>query len=140
MRRDPLETLIRIRRTALDAARRELGACLDAEREADVARSHAEAAIAREQRIAEHIEAGDAVVEAFAAWLPDARKRLRQVEAGCERCRGETARARAALSLARGAHEAAEDALARARDEARAEHGRREQLGLDEIASRSRKQ
>ena len=136
MARDPLDALLRVRRMALDEARRLLAACLDAELEADRSRSRAEAEIARERGVAERLDGGDAAVEAFAAWLPGARARVQGALAQQDRAAAETARARAGVSIARGAHEAAEEARERKRQSAEAARRRQEQLGLDEAASR----
>ena len=57
MARDTLEVLVRVRRTALDGARRALALCLKAEQAAAHARALAEAAITREQETAERLDA-----------------------------------------------------------------------------------
>ncbi len=140
MPRDPLDALVRVRQIALDEARRALAVCLAAEDAAETARVRSEAAITQERDAAERLDAGDAAVEAFAAWLPIARERLRQTIAAYERSLAETARARAVATLAQSAHEAAEDALARKREAERVTRQGQEQLALEEAARRPRKQ
>ena len=69
MTHDPLEALLRLRRMAADEARRGLAECLRVESEAAAAVAAIEASIERETEVATSLAAGDAEVEAFAAWL-----------------------------------------------------------------------
>jgi hypothetical protein len=139
MARDPLLALVRVRRIALDASRRTLAQCLEAEDKAARARVEVEAAITAERLLAESLEGADSAVEAYAAWLPAARERLRAAVAAQERVAAETARARAAVMVARRTCEAAEDAQARWLAGERAARLRKEQAVLDDFSSQVRK-
>jgi flagellar export protein FliJ len=134
MPRDPLRAVLRLRRLALDEARRELGHCLAAEAVAIADRKAAEAAIQTEEQAAAALDADDGAVEAFAAWLPRGRQAIAQAEAGVIRAETATAQARARLTAARAAAEAAEqmmDARFSADHDAQA---RRDQAALDDAA------
>jgi hypothetical protein len=132
MARDPLSALLRVRRVALDEARRALADCLGAEAIAAEALTEAEAEIVRERATAASLKADDAAVESFASWLRAARSRAEQARIVHERVTAETARARAIVAVARGSFEAAQTALdQKAKDEREAQQ-RREQLSLDE--------
>lgn len=133
---DPLATVLRIRRVTVDDARRALGEAL---RAADKMLEQAEAAdkaIAAEGEIAADLEAGDNAVEAFAAWLPIGRARAHAAREACERAQSEVAKARAALTVARAAAEAADALLQRRRADAASQVARRVQADMDEIAGR----
>jgi hypothetical protein len=132
MTRDPLSSLLRVRRLALDEARQSLADCLAAEARAMHALAEAEAEIARERRTAASLDADDAAVEVFAGWLRVARGRSAQAEAAHERVTAETTRARAIVAVARGSFEAAQAAIERKAEEERLSRQRREQLSLDE--------
>lgn len=69
MTRDPLDALMRLRRIAADKARRDLADCLRAESVAAEAVAMITASIEHEAEVATDLAAGDAEVEAFAAWL-----------------------------------------------------------------------
>jgi hypothetical protein len=77
MTHDPLEALLRLRLIAVDEARRGLAECLRSESEAAAAVAAIEAAIERETEVATSLAAGDAEVEAFAAWLRRIRPKQR---------------------------------------------------------------
>ena len=113
MAHDPLGSLLRLRRLACDAAKRAVVECLDAETEAGSCAWEAGLAIEREADAAAAGAGGDALVEAFAAWLPGARLRAGQAQALHERRQAETACARAALAASRGALESLETLIAR---------------------------
>jgi hypothetical protein len=132
MARDPLTALLRVRRLALDEARRSLADCLAAEATAARSMTEAEAEIVRERATAASLDADDAAVEAFAAWLRVARGRSEQAAAAHERVTAETTRARAIVAVARGSFEAVQAALDRKAADEREERQRREQLSLDE--------
>ena len=72
---DP-SSLLRVRRLALGEARRALEASLGAEALAEAAARTAERAIEVESDAAHVLTADDGTVEAFAAWLPQARRRV----------------------------------------------------------------
>ncbi len=134
MPRDPLDTLIRLRRASLEEAMRELGTRLAGEAEATAAVARIEAAITAEQNAASRLDAGDAAVEDFGRWL----RRIGQERVGAaaarDRAEAETTRVRAVLGVARAALAAAEAEAARRAEQARADALRREQAAIDEWA------
>lgn len=136
MARDALHSLLRLRRMALDGAQRTLGLCLAQEEAAGQSVIRAEAAIARETGIAEQ-SSEDGEVEAFAAWLPVGRRARQEAEAARDLAAKETALARAALTLARSAVEAAEDLIERRAVSQRQLAERRAQAVLDEVGLRA---
>src|SRR5487761_2092713 len=113
MARDPLEALLRLRRLAVDEARRGVAACLDAEAEAMQAVARLKQAIERETEAASSLATNDADVEAFAAWLRRIRPEQAAAHAAREQAETETARARTVLAAARAAARAAEAMLER---------------------------
>jgi flagellar export protein FliJ len=135
MTRDPLESLVRLRRLAVDQARRGLADCLRIEEETMHAVAIIEAAIQRETEAASDLAADDADVEAFAAWLR--RIRPKQHAAHLAEAEAETAQARVVLAAARTAMEAAEEMLAKHDAARQAEAERQEQHALDEVAQRT---
>ena len=138
MRDEALQALLRIRRLASDEARRNLGEAQAPEALAQEAADAMEREIARETALACSLEADDAVVEAFGAWLPGARTRAAASRSAADRAAADTARARAGLKLARSGLEAAE-ALAAEQHAAKNEaDARREQHSLDDLAQRQR--
>ena len=138
MARDPLHSVLRLRKLAADEARRALTAAILREGLAQSAADAVEHEIARETALACSLAVDDAAVEAFGTWLTCARQRAEASRGAAERAEAETARARAALNLARAGLEAAE-ALAsqRASSEAMAT-ARREQHALDDLTRRRR--
>lgn len=102
--------LLRARRAALEAARRALAASLCVEGEAEAAARDAERAIDLEADAARALTADDGAVEAFAAWLPEARRRADVARAASATAQAETSRARAGRALALQARRAAERA------------------------------
>jgi len=137
MKRDPLAAVLRLRRLAMEDASRDFAECLRSEGETRQAVAAVEAAIERETDIASSLEAGDAVVEAFGAWLKRARKDLRAAQSRHEQSESETARARAALAVARSALKATEHLIAEHEAAAALEAARQEQRELDEIGRKS---
>jgi hypothetical protein len=138
MARDPLESVLRIRRMTVDDARRALTQSLQDE---EAARRRAEAAetlIYREGEIAADLSVGDGAVEAYAAWLPTGRALAQAARTAHEQSCSDVAIARAALTIARAASEAAANLLARRMAEQNTLLERRSQNILDEVASRSR--
>jgi flagellar export protein FliJ len=138
MKRDPLAAVLRLRRLAMEDATRDFAECLRSEAEAGKAVAAVEAAIDRETEIASSLEAGDAVVEAFGAWLKRVRKDLRAAQTLHEHSENETARARAALGVARAAVKATEHLIAEQDAAATLEVARQEQRELDESGRKSR--
>lgn len=98
-----LSSLLRVRRLALDEARRALAASLGAEAVAEATARDAERAIEAESDAAHVLTADDSTVEAFAAWLPQARRRADLAREAVATAQAETSRARAGLTLARAA-------------------------------------
>lgn len=138
MKRDPLDAVLRLRRLALDDAGREFADCLRRETEAEQATAAVEAAIVRETEAATSLSAGDAVVEAFGAWLRRAHRDLHAAQAAQERAEAETSRVRAILAAARAAVRAAEHMRSASAAARQADADRREQRTLDEIGPRQR--
>jgi flagellar biosynthesis chaperone FliJ len=136
--RDPLATVLRIRRITVDDARRQLGVAIRAEEQGNMALLEAEAAIGAEGEAASDLRAGDGAVEAYALWLPVGRALVAQAQFAAERARSEVALARAALAVARAAAESADSLLTRRRDAAQLEVLRREQIQTDEVAGRAK--
>lgn len=132
MSRDPLDTLVRLRRSVVEDSRRALAACLEAEEAASTAMRGAEAAIFREQEAAAAIEAGDGAVEAFAAWLPRGRQAVAQARDAHGKAGAATVQARAVLAAARASVEAVDRLVANRAAARAAEAARREQTALDE--------
>ena len=135
MPHDPLETLLRVRRRAVDEGRRALGISLAAATAAANAVRARELEIARETEHANDPNGEDSLVEAFAAWLPGARQRVTQVLADQDRQEAEVARCRADLTACRTALETLEqlrDSRRATLETARAKHDQRQ---LDEIVS-----
>jgi flagellar export protein FliJ len=136
MPHDPLKTLMRLRRQAVDEGRRNLATSLDAASAASDAVRRAELAIIKETDRASQPDGSDQLVEAFAAWLPGARTRVAQALALQDRQEAEVARRRAELTACRAALEAIEQLRAARQsveDEALA---KREARQIDEAASR----
>ncbi len=133
MGRDPLDTLIRLRRTACEDAQRALVRCLAAEHQAEWAAGEEERSIAREIQAASDPSGSDAVVEALAAWLPGARRRLLETRNQWETLQAETARARAGLVACRAALESIERLQQERRQAAEQVLQRRAQIELDDL-------
>ncbi len=132
---DALQTVMRIRKLAVDEAKRALAEALTVE---DAARREADAADAQigiEGEIAADLDTGDGAVEAFAAWLPVGRAQAIRTRAAHEQTLLEVARARAGLGAARAAAEAADNLQQRKEAEAAVQANRRSQAVLDEIAA-----
>ncbi len=136
MRDEPLLTLRRLRRLALDEARLTLAECVTEETRAAAAIRTIEDDIRRETDCASNVDADDAMVEAFAVWLRHVRAEQRGAEAALRDAEARTHEARAVLTIARGAVEAVETELTRRDDARRKETQRVEQRSLDEIGAR----
>lgn len=136
MKRDPLDALMRLRRIAADKARRDLADCLRAESAAAEAVASIAASIEHEAGVATDIAAGDAEVEAFAAWLRRMRPAQRAAETAAQEATADTAEARAALAMARAAVRAVEEMQSHHEDAARAAAERAAQRELDEVGGR----
>jgi hypothetical protein len=133
MARDPLAVLARMRAAAVTEARRALAAAAGNARAAEEAQSAHGATVLREQADA----SGDGVAD-FAAWLPAARARGRELAGESEARAARIEPARAALIARRTEAEAVDAAVARRRAEAVAAAERRERAATDEVAGRRR--
>lgn len=134
MKQQSMQTLVRLRRLTVDAARRDLAACVAEEATAQETARGIAMAIARETAAACRLEGGDQAVEAFAAWLQQIRPSARAADAAVECALLRTAEARGVLSAARAAAEAAETMLARQTADSAAARSRAEQRTIDEAA------
>lgn len=135
MPRDPLSTLIRLRQRALDDAQRTLVDCIAGEARARAVADETERAIARETEAASSTTGSDAVVDAFAAWLPGARLRVEAAHRDLESLQAETTRARAGVAACRTALESVETLQRERREKAEQARERRLQLELDDRRS-----
>jgi flagellar export protein FliJ len=136
MARDPLVTLARLRRLAVDEARRALAARLEDEADADRAAAYLQELIAQETEAASRLSGGDAVVEAFGRWLAGARRQVVAARAAQERARIDVVQARAALGAARAGLAAMDEQIARDTAERAAQEARRDQQALDDMSRR----
>ena len=133
MKNDPLATVARLRRLARDEASQGLSRALATEAAADARAVDATQQIADETAAASSLMGDDAMVEAFAAWLPGARQHATTTRAACERAGAEVSRMRAILAVSRAAVEAVETLLSQRADALAKDHARREQAELDEV-------
>ena len=108
MARDPLTTLIKVRQLACDEAQRRLVEALAFEDRAEQMSHCVERTIAQETQAATDVNGSDAMVEAFAAWLPGARQRLATARQVLLDRQAETMRSRAELTACRTALETVE--------------------------------
>jgi flagellar biosynthesis chaperone FliJ len=138
MPHDPLQALLRVRRRAVEEGRRTLAISLDAASIAAEAVREAELAIIRETERATESGGGDNLVEAFAAWLPGARRRVAQALDWQDRQEAEVARCRADLTACRQALESLEQLCTSRRMRADEAAARQEAQRLDEAGSRPR--
>jgi len=136
MTRDPVDVLVRLRKTACEDARRDLLTTLEAEDAARAALHAAEHAITREQEAASRLDAGDGAVEAFVAWLPVGRRAVVQARARHEEAVAASVLARAVLAAARASLEAAENVIEEHESERRLAAAKKEQSALDEAGRR----
>lgn len=134
---DPLTTLIRVRRLACEDAQRSLVAALSEESRAEAAVHAMETIIARETAAASDPDGSDAVVEAFAAWLPGARSKLETARQAHTGLQAETARVRAALTACRTALESVETLQQQRQDAARHAREKAEQRELEDRPPRA---
>ena len=133
MKHDPLTTVARLRRLAHDEARQELSRALAAEAAASARADDATRQIADETAAASSLMGDDSMVDAFAAWLPGARKHASDTRAASERAGAEVGRMRAILTVTRTAAEAVEALLAERAEAQARDRARRLQAELDEI-------
>lgn len=136
MPHDPMKTLLRVRLRAVEEGRRTLAASLDAAAAASEAVRGAELAIFRETQRASEPSGSDSLVEAYAAWLPGARRRVAQALALQDRHEAEVARCRADLTACRSALESIQTLCDRRAAAVADALARREAQELDETGSR----
>jgi flagellar biosynthesis chaperone FliJ len=132
MKHKAIQTVARLRRIALDDASQALSRALAAETVAAARADDAARQIAEEAAAASSLTGNDAMVEAFAAWLPGARQHAAETREACERAGAEVARLRAVLTASRAAYEAVETLLAQRAEAQAKERDRRSQAELDE--------
>ena len=108
MARDPLAALIKVRKLACDEAQRRLVEALNLEDRAEQAAHRVERTIAQETEAATDVDGSDAMVEAFGAWLPEARRQLAAARQVLLDRQAETVRTRVELTACRTALETVE--------------------------------
>ena len=136
MKRDPLRTMLRIRKATLDEAQKAVADAYVAERDACARADAATAALEHEMKAAISLVGGDEAVETFARWLPVGRRTLAQARDAQRTTTAELDRARALLGLARAAVAAVESMIEQHQVARHLEEGRREQLLMDEAGRR----
>lgn len=114
-----LGTLIKVRKRARDDAQRALVDALELEDRAEQACHQMERQISQETEAATDVNGSDAMVEAFVAWLPAARRELAQRRQVLLDRQAETMRSRAELTACRTALETVETLVAQRQDAAR---------------------
>lgn len=119
MARDPLATLIKVRQVACDESQRKLVEALVFEDKAEQESHRLELMIAQETEAATDIHGTDAMVEAFAAWLPEARRQVSSARQVLLDRQAETMRRRAELTACKTALETVETLQKQRQDEAR---------------------
>lgn len=131
MKHEVMVTVARLRRLARDEARQDLSRAVAAEAAATRA-DEAVQRIAEEAVAASSLTGDDAVVDAFAAWLPGARRHAAETRALCDHASAEVGRMRAILTAIRTASEAVETLLAQRADAQAKDYALRMQSELDE--------
>jgi hypothetical protein len=117
MARDPLDTLLRVRRLAVQNRIRDLAAAVRDEEQACQAQNACGDRIARETAAARSLGERDAALAGFTHWRVRAMQELRAAEARATEAGGRTRGARALLAEARAAMRAVEFALERRKRE-----------------------
>jgi flagellar biosynthesis chaperone FliJ len=140
MPHDPLETVLRLRRRAVDDARCELVGRVGLASQASAEAVMAEQAIHEEIERASDPAGEDSLVDALAAWLPGARQRVTDARMRHDRAEAEVARCRANLAVTRTALESIEQLQRERRAAVEQARAHRDQLELDETASRRSQQ
>ncbi len=132
-----LVTLLRIRQSSLDDAKRAVAAALR-QQQMMQARSEAESRrFAEESAAALDLASGDEAVDAFARWLPIGRGAVESAREAEQEAVGELDRARIVLGLARAAHRSVELLIEKRTHETELLQGRKSQQVMDEIGSRA---
>jgi flagellar export protein FliJ len=130
---DPLQTLLRLRRMAVDQARRSLAECLRRETEASVRVKEIAEIIDRETDAVCQAGMDDRAVHDFAAWLKRVRTEERAATEALLTAEVQTQEARTVLAAGRAAVETVEALIEQRQAERRAAQMRQEQKVLDEI-------
>ena len=132
-----LEVVGRLRKLAVNEARRDLAACLAAEAAADAAEQAAHTGMQRERDAARIVPVNEAG-GAFAAWLPRGLQAIAAAHESARRAVQAVTVARTALTGARAAGEAVQKMLAREAALLAVAASRRDQAALDEAGQRAK--
>ena len=135
MPHDPLETVLRLRRRAVDECLVALAAGIAAATAAASIARAAERSITDETELASTTYGDDSLVDAFAAWLPAANQRVAQARAGQDRAEAEVIRCRAELAVCRTALESIEALRDQRRATLETARAAAEQRALDDHAT-----
>jgi flagellar export protein FliJ len=135
---EPLRSLLRLRRFAMDEARRQLAMRLRSEGEATDHLAAVEAAVRRETVLAEELAGTDMAGWAYPVWLRRIQQTRRDAEATVQAAAEHTSAAQADLADARAAARGLEAALDRQEVAHQASLARQEQALLDEAGLRRR--
>ncbi len=136
MKRDPLRTMLRVRQSTLDEARKAVADAYRLERDASDRTEAASAALEQEMRTAMSLAGGDEAVETFARWLPVGRRALKQAHDAQREATATLDQARAVLALARSGVRTVESLIEQRHAEQQLEDNRRDQRVLDEAGNR----
>ena len=136
MTRDPLGTLLRIRQSTLDDARKAVAEAYREERQASNHTERAGDVLASEMRLAMNLEGGDDAVETFARWLPLGRHAIRLAHEAQRDATTRLDHTRVILNLARSAVRTVETLIEQRDQVARQQSDHREQRLLDEVGAR----
>lgn len=137
MPRNPLATLIKVRRLAYEDALGRLASALANEDRAAREAHDIERTIAEEMVAASDPEGSDAMVEAFGAWLPRARQQLESIRHVLAERQAETVRVRAELTVCRTALESVESLHEQRRAAAHRAEERAQARELEDLPPRS---
>jgi hypothetical protein len=133
---DPLNTLLRLRRLAVDEARQALADCLRTEAERAAEMRALDDAVDRETVAACDLAADDNAVEVFAVWLKRTRAERAAAAEALLRAEARTQEARAVLSVGERAKRAVVELQATREIERLAEDLKRDQIRIAEVAAR----
>ena len=133
---DPMQTLLRLRRLAVDEARLALAESIREEIAAEAAIAAARLALTRETAAAGALPPQDRGRDAFVAWWRLSQDHRLALDLRQNASAARTGQARAALAGNRSAAEAVRELLLQNDARRAADRARREQLTLDEAARR----
>jgi hypothetical protein len=137
MARDKLDTLLRLRRLAVQDRIRDLAAAIRTEEQSVLTQAARAEAITRETMEAQRMAQIDAGLPGFVPWHTRATQALRDAEAQVIRASEATDKARSQLGEARGAMRAVELAMERRKADADLAVQRAEQHAFDDATRRS---